>query len=69
MFILIDHDPIRRGPTGHRRGEAHGMARWPDDLVEYARQMHQRGVSRGFLARRLGVPYDTMRDWLEYRTR
>lgn len=60
---------VQRGPSGHRRGEKHGRAKWPDALVERARELHQRGVSRGFLARNLGVPYDTVRDWIEYRTR
>ena len=69
MFILIDPDPIRRGPTGHRRGEGHGRAKWPDSLVEEARQMYARGVARGVIAYRLRVPYDTVRDWIELRTR
>lgn len=60
---------ITRGPTNHRRGEGHGRAKYPDSLVAHARELHERGVSRGFIARTLGVPYDTLRDWVEYRTR
>lgn len=60
---------IRRALTGHRIGEGHHRARWPDTTVEQARALHERGMSRAGVARHLGVPYDTVRDWLEYRTR
>lgn len=60
---------VLRGPTNHRRGEGHGRAKWPDSLVEEARQMYARGVARGVIAYKLRVPYDTVRDWIEYRTR
>ena len=61
--------PVHRGPTNHRRGESHGLARWPDQVVETARQLHDQGQRRPEIAKALGVPYDTLRDWLEYRTR
>ncbi len=56
--------------TGHRTGETHGRAKYPDSLVEMARQAHDNGEG-GYkrLALRFGVPVDTMRDWLAYRTR
>lgn len=60
---------VRRGPTNHRIGEDHGRARWPDAVVEEARAMYERGVARGVIAYKLRVPYDTVRDWLEYRSR
>jgi len=31
--------------------------------------MYARGVARGVIAYKLRVPYDTVRDWIEYRTR
>ena len=31
--------------------------------------MYERGVARGVIAYKLRVPYDTVRDWIEYRTR
>lgn len=47
----------------------HNGGKYPDTLVAEARRLHALGASRGFIARRLRVPYDTMRDWLENRTR
>ena len=31
--------------------------------------MYARGVARGVIAYQLRVPYDTVRDWIELRTR
>lgn len=34
-----------------------------------ARQLDDDGAPRPAIARRIGVPYHTLRDWLDYRTR
>lgn len=53
----------------YRHGDQHHRARYSNALVERAREMHDRGTPRATVARTLGVPYDTCRDWLDYRTR
>lgn len=50
-------------------GQQHHRARYSNALVESARQMHDDGASRREIARALGVPDNTVRDWLDYRTR
>jgi DNA invertase Pin-like site-specific DNA recombinase len=61
--------PASAARPGYRRGQRHHRARYPDAVVEQARTLHDRGMSRAGIARHLGVPYHTLRDWLEYRTR
>lgn len=53
----------------YRHGDAHHGARYSSDLVELARQLDDDGAPRPAIARRIGVPYHTLRDWLDYRTR
>jgi orotate phosphoribosyltransferase-like protein len=52
-----------------RYSQHHHRARYDDHTVERARTLHDAGMRRAEIARRLAVPYDTVRDWLEYRTR
>lgn len=57
------------GERHYRSGAAHHRARYSNVLVEQARQLEDDGAPRPAIARRIGVPYHTLRDWLDYRTR
>lgn len=50
-------------------GERHGMCRYPNEVVEKARDMHDEGVGPTQIARELDVPLNTLQDWIYYRTR
>ena len=60
---------IRRAPSGHVVGESHHKARFDDATVERARQMHDEGKRVFEIARAIGAPYFTVRDWVNYRCR
>ena len=60
---------VRRAPSGHRVGEAHPKARFDDATVERARQMLDEGKRVFEIAREIGAPYSTVRDWVHYRFR
>lgn len=61
--------PIQRGPSGHRRGEAHGRARHSDAVVERARALRANGRPYSAIAGELGVSLWTVRDWITFRSR
>lgn len=50
-------------------GEQHHRAKHSNDLVERARQLHDRGWGYRRIGRELGVSWNTARDWCAYRTR
>jgi hypothetical protein len=66
---MTDSIVMERGPTGHRKGECHGMARYLNDTVEQARQLRDEGWKQEAIAKQLGVPRRTLSDWLAYKTR
>lgn len=51
------------------RGDAHPRVKYPDELVERARRLHDAGEAPQRIAEALGVPKTTLKDWLQYRTR
>ena len=52
-----------------QRGEKHHRAKYSAELVERARVMHDEGAGFKRIARAMGLPAGTVRDWVEYRTR
>jgi len=50
-------------------GERHHRARYSDETVERARDLHDEGYGYQTIARALGAPWNTVRDWCAYRTR
>jgi hypothetical protein len=51
------------------RGELHPRCKWPDVLVDEARELHDVGMGRKRISAALRVPESTVRDWLRYWTR
>lgn len=47
----------------------HHRAKYSDDTVEAARSMYDDGTGPTDIATALGVPIDTVNDWIYYRTR
>ena len=60
---------IRRNHTGHRVGESHQKAKQPDAVVRKARQLRKDGHPIESIAVKIGVPYWTVVDWMQYKTR
>lgn len=58
-----------RGHTGHRIGEWHGRAKWPDATVARARELYADGLSYESVGYLLGVPGRTVADWIRRDTR
>lgn len=58
-----------RGHTGHRVGEWHGRAKWPDATVARARELYAEGLSYVSVGYLLGVPWRTVADWIRRDTR
>ena len=52
-----------------QRGEKHHRSKYSADLVEKARVMSDEGAGFKRIARAMGLPAGTVRDWVEYRTR
>lgn len=50
-------------------GQSHHRARYPNEMVEAARDLHDLGMRPVDIARHLRVPIDTLNDWIYYRTR
>lgn len=48
---------------GWRRGESHQKAKHPDSVVKELCERVDAGETRQKVARELGVPYSTARDW------
>jgi len=51
------------------RDERHHRARYDDATVELARQLHDEGCGPAAIARGMSIRYDTICDWIYYRTR
>jgi hypothetical protein len=51
------------------RGERHPRHKYPDALVEEARQLRERGWTARRIGEHLGVNFRTVKDWIQYRTR
>jgi transposase-like protein len=51
-------------PRNMRCGETHYTARHPDAVVAQVREMAQAGAKIKRLARDLGIPRRTLRDWV-----
>lgn len=60
---------ITRNHTGHRVGECHQNAKYPDATVHRARELRRLGMSYNGIATRLKIPAPTVIDWCQYRTR
>jgi uncharacterized protein YjcR len=60
---------VKRQHTGHRCGESHQRVKASDDTVWMARSMYEQGFTMAHIARKLGHPYFTVRDWCKYWTR
>lgn len=50
-------------------GERNPTAKYPDRLVEQARDLHDAGLTPTVIAQRLGVPRGTVCDFVYYRSR
>lgn len=46
-----------------------GAKKWPDAVVAQVRTLHQNGMKPKDLACEFGVPLDTIKDWVNYRSR
>lgn len=55
--------------THKAAGDSHSQCKHKDATVAEARRLHKEGMSRGEIARRTGVPYQTLMDWLNGRSR
>jgi DNA-binding transcriptional regulator YiaG len=55
--------------THKAAGESHSQCKHKDSTVAEVRRLHKEGMSRGEIARRTGVPYQTLMDWLNGRSR
>ena len=51
------------------RGEAHPRHKYPDEVVEQARQVRELGWTARQIGEHLGVNMRTVKDWLAFRTR
>lgn len=61
-------DAVERG--GIKTHEQASASRWPDDTVRQARAMHATtGMTYREVADALGVPFTTVREWLQGRVR
>jgi len=61
---------ITRAPSGHRCGQSHPRAKASDEVVRRAREMRERKHwGYAVIGAELGVSWNTVRDWCEYRTR
>ena len=60
---------IRRGPTGHRRGESHPRAKLTDEQVDRIRSLRAHGWTYRRITEAIGASYWTVRDIADYRTR
>lgn len=61
---------MARNARGYRVGEGHHRARYSDATVERARQLYEEeGLGCTWISRMLGVPWRTVVDWVQYRTR
>lgn len=60
---------VRRTGRGYRVGQSHHRSRYPDAVVNTARQLRDEGLSVRKVARALEVPASTVQDWLDYGTR
>lgn len=61
--------PGARAHTGHRIGEWHGRAKWPDATVRRARDLYVEIRSYESVGYLLGVPPRTVADWIRGDTR
>ena len=52
---------IMRNERGYRIGESHHNCRIPDEVVEMARSMHERGVGQTEIANALRLPLGTVK--------
>jgi len=50
-------------------GEDHWQAKHPFQYVEYIRDLRDDGLKVREIAEKEGLPYDTVRDWVYFRTR
>lgn len=75
--VRVVRRAVALSDTGRRIGDSNPMgARWSDDLVKLARDLHEidglgyRRIAR-FLTEEVGrvVPFNTVKDWCAYVTR
>jgi|CXWL01.1.fsa_nt_gi hypothetical protein len=61
---------IKRSEQGYRCGDSHHNAKLPDAVVVQARDLYEFDhMMPAEIARKLGVPYCTVRGWVYYRKR
>jgi hypothetical protein len=60
---------VLRNHTGHRVGECHQRARYPDADVRRARELRAQGFTYAQIADVIDAPWLTVRDWCVYATR
>ena len=60
---------IRKNENGRRIGEGHGRAVWPDDVIDLAMRLKDRGLSSASVARALGMPASTLRSVVSGKAR
>lgn len=61
---------MRNGETGCRVGESHPRSKVSDNIVLAARDLYEvHNLVPAEIARKLGVAYNTVRDWVYYKRR
>jgi hypothetical protein len=66
---------VKRNENGYRCGDSHHNAKVPDAVVVQARDLYEYGDENGIrlmpaeIARKLGLSYCTVRDWVYYKRR
>jgi hypothetical protein len=60
--------PIQRANTGHRIGESHPRSKLTDEKVREIRAHRKEGKGYKRIAKLTGIPVQTVRDVLSYRT-
>lgn len=61
---------VATNDRGMRIGQYHHRTKYPDEMVDKARELHEdQGLGYVRIARILGVPKSVVRDWCRYNRR
>ena len=69
VVVLVPCRKVERSARGRRLGEQSPCWKHPDAVVAKARELHATGLRGTDVAKALGIPYPTVRDWLRAPTR